>query len=486
MTPDVTIVGAGAAGVAAAVVAARSGCSVVVIDNGQAPGGQYYRGAKSAPATKDPSTSVGKVHQVDESAQNSRRGLTYEALRRAFDDLVDRQRIDVRFGTTAYAIEGDGPGFVVRLRGDDRNPGFIDEFPTRALVIATGAFDRHLPFPGWDLPGVMSGGAAQALVKGSGVLPGSRIVVAGTGPFLLAVSHALLAKGASIAAVIEANDPIALARHTRAVLPVSGKSGELARFIASLARHRVPYLRRHRVRRGLGGDCLRAVEVSRVDADWHAVPGSERTFACDALAIGYGFTAQTDLLLQVGAATRVGADGGLAVVVDDSQQTSVAGLFAAGETTGVGGVDLARMEGLLAGAAAVEHCGRTSALTASGVSTARRDVGRLRAFADALHAAFPVRDGWRDDVSDDTIVCRCEEVDAGQVRRAVDELGATDARAVKLLTRAGMGWCQGRVCGPAVDRLCGFEDARSLAGASYRPVAIPVPLGALAGARMGE
>ena len=457
MTTDVLIVGGGAAGVAAAVVAARSGCAVTLLDSGPAIGGQYYRGAKTP-----------------ESAS----GLSYAALRRDFDGLVDAGRIDLRMSTYAYALERKESGFVLRTRGDDRHRGETQSIAARTVVIATGASDRQLPFPGWTLPGVMSGGGAQALVKGSGVLPGRRIVVAGTGPFLLAVAHALISAGGDVVAVVEANDPLGLARHTRAVLPAAGKSADLAKFVSALARKRVPYLRRHRVRRADGDGRLESVTLSRVDADWRGIPGTERLLECDALAIGYGFTAQTDLAGQVGARMVIGSDGGLAIEVDDRQRTSVPGLLAAGETTGIGGVDLARVEGIVAGAAAVGEV--RPALSASAIARATRDVGRLRGFADALHATFPVRDGWRDDVAEGTIVCRCEEVTAGRVRDAVTDLGARDARSVKLLTRAGMGWCQGRVCAPAVDGLCGFDSAASLIGGSYRPVAVPVPLGAIA------
>ena len=457
MTTDVLIVGGGAAGVAAAVVAARSGCAVTLLDSGPAIGGQYYRGAKTP-----------------ESAS----GLSYAALRRDFDGLVDAGRIDLRMSTYAYALERKESGFVLRTRGDDRHRGETQSIAARTVVIATGAFDRQLPFPGWTLPGVMSGGGAQALVKGSGVLPGRRIVVAGTGPFLLAVAHALISAGGNVVAVVEANDPLALARHTRAVLPAAGTSADLAKFVSALARKRVPYLRRHRVRRADGHGRLESVTISRVDADWRGIPGTERLLECDALAIGYGFTAQTDLAGPVGARMVIGSDGGLAIEVDDRQRTSVPGLLAARETTGIGGVDLARVEGIVAGAAAVGEV--RPALSASAIARATRDVGRLRGFADALHATFPVRDGWRDDVAEGTIVCRCEEVTAGRVRDAVTDLGARDARSVKLLTRAGMGWCQGRVCAPAVDGLCGFDSAASLIGGSYRPVAVPVPLGAIA------
>ncbi|MFZ9987180.1 MAG: FAD-dependent oxidoreductase [Candidatus Nanopelagicales bacterium] len=448
---DVVIVGGGAAGVNAAVIAASSGCRVALVDSGPEPGGQYYRGGPTG----------------------------------RFAEMCDRLaalevsgRVELLFDHYAYALESTNDGFRVRVRGDDRHRGDIQVLDAHAVVVATGAFDRQLPFPGWALPGVMSGGAAQALVKGSGVLPGQRIAIAGTGPFLLAVAATVLDAGGNVAAVIEANDPISIARRVRSTLPVISKSGELAGYLATLARHRVPYLRRHRVTRAHGADHLESLTLSKVDADWCALPGTEREIEIDALAIGYGFTAQTDVL---GAARFArGADGGIAVAVDDRQETSVRGLFAAGETTGVGGVDLAAYEGLLAGAAAAEHCGMAPALTARAETQARRRVGDLRRFADTLHATFPVREGWRDDVDNATLVCRCEEVSAQQVRDAV-RMGATDARSVKLITRAGMGWCQGRVCGPIVDGLCGFDDLASLVGAATRPVAAPVPLGALAG-----
>ena len=465
MPSDVLIVGGGAAGISAAVVAARSGCTVTLIDSSPTVGGQYYRGA-----------------DVPESGS----GLSYEALRRAFEELVAAGRVDRRLDTYAYALERRGEHFLLRTRGDDRHRNVVDAVEARSVVIATGAFDRQLPFPGWTLPGVMSGGGAQALIKGSGVLPGQRIIVAGTGPFLLAVAYALISAGGHVVAVVEASEPLGLARHTRSVLPAAGKSADLARFVAALVKERVPYLRRHRVRRADGNGRLEYVTVSRVYGDWRRIHGSDRVIECDALAIGYGFTAQTDLAGQVGARMRIGSDSGLAVEVDERQRTSVSGVVAAGETTGIGGVDLARMEGLIAGVSAVEHCGRRPALSDSAIVRGMRDVVKLRGFADALHATFQVRDGWRDDVDDATLVCRCEEVPAGTVREAVAGLGARDARSVKLLTRAGMGWCQGRICAPAVDALCGFGSSASLAGGSYRPVAVPVPLGAIAADRMSS
>ena len=457
---DVAVIGAGAAGVAASVVAARSGCRVSLLDTGVRPGGQYYRGAdlSALPAS----------------------GLSYAALAGDVDRLISSGAVDYRPRTTAYALERAGDRLVVRTRGDDRHRGDVDIVTAGTVVLATGAFDRPLPFPGWTLPGVMTGGGAQSLVKGQGVLPGRRVVVAGTGPFLLAVAATLLEHGADVAAVVEANDPVgASLRQVRGLAAGLGKSGDLTRFVTALARHRVPYLRRHRIVEAMGDGRVTGVRIARVDADWHPVAGTERVIECDAVSVGFGFVAQLDLAAQLGACVVPGADGGLAVHVDDDQVTSVSGLLAAGETTGIGGVDAARVEGLVAGATAAARSGRTSALSASALDGARRDVARWRRFAAALHATFPVRTGWVDSVREDTLVCRCEEVPVARVREAV-ALGARDARTVKLLSRSGMGWCQGRMCAAAVDGLCGFDDIASLQGASYRPVAVPVPLGALA------
>lgn len=451
---DVIVIGAGAAGMSAAYAAAHAGCTVTIIDANPVAGGQYHRRRVDAPAYRPARCS-------DETVWNGIRILS---------------------GITVYSaqrVDGDAdPHFRLRTRGDDRHRDVVEVHDAKRIIIATGAYDRQLPIPGWVLPGVMAGGGAQALIKGSGVLPGRRVVVAGTGPFLLAVAHTILDAGGDVAAVVEANDPLALRRH-RAAMTNVGKVGELSRYVAAMARHRVPYLRRHRVRRIHGEDYVTGVTVARIDDSWKAKPGTDRFIDADTVTLGFGFTAQTDVPAQLGCRMRLSADGGLAVSVNDDQATSVVGVFAAGETTGIGGVDLAGVEGLLAGAAAACSLHRRSPLRDDAPLRRRRD--RMRGFADALAHSFPIEAGWREDLEDDTIVCRCEEVSAGRIRTAIGDLGALDARTVKLLTRAGMGWCQGRICSLAVDRLC--PQPATLNGqirAGVRPMAVPVPLASLA------
>ena len=230
------------------------------------------------------------------------------------------------------------------------------------------------------------------------------------------------------------------------------------------------------------------VDIGRLDGNGHLVAGSVRRVNCDAVAVGYGFTANLDLALAFGCVTRVGPDGGLAVMVGAHGRTSVQGVYAAGEITGVGGARLAVVSGELAGSAAAEAAGSTAPLSQRELASLWRRRDRLKAFADTMHVAHAVPAGWSAWLDDQTSVCRCEEVPYAAVAAAVMDLGATDARAVKLLARPGMGWCQGRVCGYATAvltaRLCGRAVTRDdLLAFAHRPFAAPVMLGDLATGR---
>jgi NADPH-dependent 2,4-dienoyl-CoA reductase/sulfur reductase-like enzyme len=423
------VIGAGPAGLAAAAAAAPRR-SVVVLDLDVRPGGQFHRQPAGAPPTP----------------------LAAECAERGVRMLTGRQ---------VFLVE---PGFTVHTDGE---PVTAD-----AVVIATGAHDRAVPFPGWDLPGVLTAGGAQAMLKGNGVVPGRRIVVAGTGPFLLPVAAGLASAGADVAGVFEANSPTGFARHAGVVARHPDKLAEAARYLAVLARHRVPVRHRHAVSTAHGTDHVNGVTVARVDRNWRPVTGTERRIDCDTVAVGCGFVPRIDVGTALGCATAL-VDGSPVLRVDRRQVTSVPGVYAAGEVTGVGGVRLAVTEGRIAG------------LAASGVDVPvalDRQRARQRGFADALADVYPVREGWLANLTGDTLLCRCEEVDHDAVRAAVTDLGARDARAVKLFTRAGMGWCQGRMCGAAV--ACAVAAATG-GGAdptdlTRRVLAQPVRLGDLA------
>lgn len=457
---DVVVVGAGPAGLAAAAGAARAGCRVAVLDAGPRPGGQFWR------------------HRSGADGRGHHAWSTFARLREQLD------RIDYRCDAAVWFVEARGgkgsagPEFAVHTRSQVLHG--------RRLVVATGAHDRVVPFPGWDLPGVVTAGGAQALLKGQGVSFARRIVVAGTGPFLLPVATGLAEAGSTVVGVHEANDPIGYARQLRPVLGAAGKLAEAGRYGWRMLRHRVPYHRRTAVVAAHGTDHLTGVTVAQLGPDGTVLAGTGTEVRCDGLAVGFGFTPQLELAVALGCATRLDSDGSLVLAVDPTQATSVPGVYAAGEVTGVGGADLALVEGQLAGGAAACSLGLTPPWSARRHDRLLRARRRLRRFAAALHAVHPVPSGWPDWCADDTLVCRCEEVPVGAVRRAVRELSAGNARGAKLLTRAGMGWCQGRVCGYATACLAARGTGREpgvadLTGYASRPLAQPVTLAALAG-----
>jgi NADPH-dependent 2,4-dienoyl-CoA reductase/sulfur reductase-like enzyme len=471
---DVAVVGAGPAGAAAAVTAARAGARVLLLDGEQRPGGQYWRHGPGAPGAS--SDAPGDV--LGEVAEHAGE---WRALSRRLAGELGSGRVVHLARTRVWRVDAGVRGPVLQAAGPGGEPL---EVSAAAVVLATGAHDRALPFPGWDLPGVLTAGAAQALLKEHGVAAGSRAVVAGTGPFLLPVAVGLAEAGVRVAEVDEAGDGRGWARGWRAAAAAPGKVADGARYAALLARHRIPLHLRQAVVAAHGDDRLEGVTVARLDGDWNVIPGSEREVACDVAAVGWGFTARLELALQAGCTTAPGPDGAPAVAVDEVGRSSVPGVLAAGELTGVGGADLALLEGAVAGtAAAAVAAGREPRPAPPGIA-ARRE--RLAAFAAAMHRAHPVRDGWVTWQRDDTLACRCEEVPVAAVREAVTELGADDARTAKLLTRAGMGWCQGRICGEAVARLVAAAAGRDhdayadALGGAARPVAVPVSLRAVA------
>ncbi|MEU3561393.1 FAD/NAD(P)-binding oxidoreductase [Kitasatospora sp. NPDC006786] len=450
---DLVVVGAGPAGLAAAVTAADLGLRCALLDGGRSTGGQYYR---------HPAPGLG-------AARPDRLHHHWSAYTGRADRLDAHERAGraaFLAGHQVWALERTGDGFAVHVT---RGPESTDRATvrSRSVLLATGAYERQLPFPGWTLPGVVTAGGAQAMLKAGLVLPGKRIVVAGSGPLLLAAASSLVTAGAEVPAVVEATAYLGYARHPGVLAGVPGKLVEGAGHGGALLRHGVRLRPRSAVVEAHGTDRVTGVTVARLDADWRPVPGTGRRIDCDALAVGHGLLPQIDLATELGARTVTGPDGAVALEVDARLRTSVPGLWSAGETNGVGGADLALAEGELA-AYAVAGQRPAAALM--------RRRSRLRAFADLMAAAHRPGSGWTGWLRPDTDVCRCEEVPVEAIREAVEDLGAGDPRTVKLLTRAGMGWCQGRMCGPAVACLAGSGEP----GPDRRPLGCPVPLSQLA------
>jgi thioredoxin reductase len=398
VSADVVVIGAGPAGIAAATRIAEIGRRVVLFDESPAVGGQIWR-------HRSPDT------------------LTRQARR--WIARLERSGATIVCGASVVDVRRDGaPGrFVVTAERGGR-PCLSR---ARAIVLATGARERFLPFPGWTLPGVLGVGAAQALLKSGASFAGKRVVVAGSGPLLLPVAAALVADGAHLPFVAE-----------------QAPSGAVAGFALGLWRRPAALLQAGRYRAGFRSTPYRPgwwVAAARGDGrvqevaltDGHAT----RTLSCDLLCAAYGLVPNTELARSLGCAVRDGA-----VVVDDRQVTSAAGVYCAGETAGVGGVDLALVEGEIAGLVASDRNAEALRLHP------RR--AALRRIVDVMDRAFALRAELRAVPAPSTIVCRCEDVALG----AIDP--AWSPRQAKLYTRAGMGPCQGRICGAALEWLHGW------------------------------
>lgn len=392
---EVVIVGAGPAGISAACVVAETGRSALLIDDNPSPGGQIWR-------------------------EQDRHGSDWQAshwLRR-----MHLYRVDVMSGATV--IDGD-PG---RRAIVCETANSVSTIRYKKLILATGARELFLPFPGWTLPNVMGAGGLQALVKSGMPISGKRVVVAGSGPLLLAVGAYLKGQGARVLAIAEQASWSRLARFGLGLPKQPYKLAETWQLKRAL--FRVPYRAGAWVEAALGGTVLERVRLRVSHRYWEA--------PCDYLAIGYGLVPNIELAVSLGCQLSGGC-----VQVDPMQQTSVPDILCAGETTGIGGVELALMEGRIAGFSAIGD-----RLNAQWLFSDRE---RFRRFARRLQKAFTLREELRHLPSEETLVCRCEDV---SYRRIAPMSGW---RAAKLHTRCGMGPCQGRVCGPAAEFLFGWN-----------------------------
>ncbi|MFF1353372.1 FAD-dependent oxidoreductase [Streptomyces sp. NPDC058297] len=460
-TPTLAVIGAGPAGLAAALAASLRGSRVTLIDAGAQAGGQFYRQPAEELGARRPQA----LHHQWRTWKRLRDGLAAQVAAGRITHLTEHhvwcvERLDDEAGFRVHALLGPAQEEPSVVRAD-------------AVILATGAYEKVLPFPGWTRPGVITAGGAQAMLKGGLVLQGRSAVVAGTGPLLLPVAAGLAAAGAEVAALVESAGPKHVTRHARTLFAHPDKLVEGAGYLAELMRRRVPLKARHTVVEAHGDAVLEAVTIAALDREGRVAPGSEQVIACDTLAVGHGLLPHTDLAESLGCGLE-----GTAVAVDDEQRTDVHGVWAAGEATGVGGAALSLAEGHIAGCSAAARLAGREPDPRTWAAAAKSRT-QEREFSATLDAVFVPRAHWAEQVTGDTAVCRCEEVTASSVREAVTELGATDVRTVKLLTRAGMGWCQGRMCGPAVAGLAGCE-----LRPSRRPFARPVPLGVLA--RTGE
>lgn len=412
---DVIVVGGGPAGLAAAISASHGTSSIALIDEGATVGGQIWR--RDAKHGHEPAAAE-----------------WIEALHGSAVSVISK----------ASVIDARPHQGLHRLVIDQNGRALVAD--TATLILATGARELFLPFPGWTLPGVLGVGGAQVMAKSGMNICGKRVIVAGSGPLLIAVGAALAKKGAEVVAVVE-----------------QAPLRRMAAFSARLALRPRVALDAWRYARELGGGVLRYgswITEARGSAQVESVIISDGdhtdAVSCDLVCVGYGLVPNTELARLLGC--RATARG---IEVDALQRSSIEGVFAAGECAGIGGVDVALVEGMIAGQTAV-------GLGSSVVARWRRD--HARNWSGVLDRAFALRPEVRALAGPGTVVCRCEDVRFGEIDPS------WTARQAKLYTRIGMGPCQGRVCGAAMQCIRGWE------ADSVRAPIQPVSLSTLSGA----
>jgi NADPH-dependent 2,4-dienoyl-CoA reductase/sulfur reductase-like enzyme len=318
------------------------------------------------------------------------------------------------------------------------------------LILAPGVYDRPLPFPGWTLPGVITPGAAQMLLKRQGLLPGKRILIAGTGPLQLAVAANLANAGAEVVACIDACAGYeALDLAPLAFWGQWSRLGEFAGYIASLFRRRVPLHFRQAIRYAEGDaeSGVTAAYVGAVDSLGRPTAGATRAYQVDTICCSTGFLPSIQLTLHLGCRHVYSPMLGAFVPQhDERMQTDRCNVFVAGDVTGVGGKPLAELQGRLAALSALESLGKLSAAQAKSQRAALAPaIAGERRFERFLWQRYRFREGMLGALSDDTVLCRCENVTLGELRESFHQ-GARTITGAKGRTRLGMGLCQGRYC----------------------------------------
>lgn len=430
------IVGAGPAGIRAAQTLAAHGLRPIVLDEGARGGGQIYR---------QPPTGFARSAKALYGFEAGRA----QAVHAALDDNLSR--IDYR---PEHLVWNAGPGWL-----DVLHQTRSQRLPWRDVIVATGATDRILPLPGWTLPGVYSLGGAQVALKAQGCAIGQRVVLMGTGPLLYLVAYqyakAGRGHGVGVAAVLDT-------AHWRDKL--AGTPGLLSQ-PATLAKgsYYLAWLRAHGVPVHWGVQPERVQGLTQVQGlQWRDRHGRPQHTECDAVALGYALRPESQLADLLDCRFHFDALNRAQVPERDSAgRSSVGGVYLAGDGAGIQGADAAEWAGERAALALLQD--RGLAVDGERAQALEQRLARLQPFRQGLERAFPFPVHWAAQAPDDLVVCRCEEITAGELRRQVREAGAPEMNRLKALSRVGMGRCQGRMCGAAAAEILAHASGQDIA-----------------------
>jgi NADPH-dependent 2,4-dienoyl-CoA reductase/sulfur reductase-like enzyme len=441
------IIGAGPAGIRAAQALVDAGLSPIVVDEAVSGGGQIYR-QRLVPDERTPRDLYGS--EAEKAT----------ALHETFARIKDR--IDYLPQALVWNVRNKAAD--VAVGGRTRRLAFSH------LILATGATDRVLPFRGWTTPGVFTLGGAQIALKSQGCAIGEQVVFLGSGPLLYLVAWQYVKAGAQVAAVLD-TAPISAKLHLlRGLISQPGVVMRGFRYAAELMVRGIP------VHFG--------VEPDRIEGETHVdgivwrERGKEHRLACN--AVGYGFALRSETQLADLAGCRFVFDERDRVwrpERDTAGRTSVSNLYIAGDGAGIAGADAAELAGERAGLALLEDAGRS--VDRARIAVLERKLAAIQRFRDVLEAAFPFPNTWADNITDDVLLCRCEEISVGQARAAARDQGVQELNRLKALTRIGMGRCQGRMCAGAAAEILAAAHGQPLEAVGRlraQPPIKPLPL----------
>jgi NADPH-dependent 2,4-dienoyl-CoA reductase/sulfur reductase-like enzyme len=461
---DVVIVGSGFSGITAAEILADYDLSILLIDENIHLGGQLLR--KIPEDLGEPL--AGKPEKI------KRVGF-------GFVEKVRAKKITLMNKTTLLGAYANNEILVEY----DRERTFALKYGV--LLFATGARERFLPFKGWTLPGVYSPGMGQVLIKSSGVLPAGRMLIAGSGLFLFAAANEFLKNGGKLLGLLEQSGFWGKVKFLPQAVHHFSKFTEGGRFIARILFSRAPVRFRRQVIEARGKDSLEEVVVAKLDRNGKPIKGSEKVIKTDALAVGYGFVPNVEGPQLAGCALDYDANkGGWIVRVSDTLETSVEGILAAGEITGIGGAEKSLTEGKIAARTIMTELGVEDTLKRlPSLRKLRKERKHHLSFVKAFNSLYRIKPQTVLAIPDETIICRCENVDLRTIKQAIPAaMACHDPNSLKVMARCAMGQCQARTCGPVIYDLmqiiCG-KSAEEVGMFSARPPLKPVTIKALKG-----
>lgn len=452
---DLVVLGAGPSGVAAANVASKEGAEVVIIDENSSAGGQIYR---APPNEFQPQNSF----KSDEFREGEKQR-----------NILKNSNVKALFKHRVWSVSSD---LVVSTVG----PNGLSSWHARSLIIANGALERIIPFPGWTIPGVIGLAASTILLKSQYVLPGQSTVVAGCGPLLIAVANGIIKSGGKVSAIIDLNSKSDWIKAFPRLLSRPDQLFKGMSWFANIMKAGIKLYGGHAVTNTKQVDNVLRISIAPINSAGSILDSkNQKIVEGDCLAIGHGLFPSTEITRLLKAKHIYDPlKGGWVPLIDDDFRSSIPGVYIAGDATGISGAFSAVQKGRIAGMAAVRDLNvMSSQKYKAKIKSELIILKKNENFGKAAVRLMKFRPELIQTITSETIVCRCEDVFRSEIDEAI-ESGARDLNQLKAWTRCGMGPCQGRTCSEAIEAILASKvGSRELAGQwTGRTPLRPVPI----------